>query len=108
MSTCQFLRHAAIVCENAARGLPIQFANGRPLQMPNSKSQAEFVRRARHYRRVADRIDGDTGRFVDQHAPRILPAASSSTGIEEFLAAPDQDECVDQELYESDDIEVAA
>ena len=77
------LRHAAMVCANAGRGLPQSFANGDRVRMPDGDSRERFAARAQHFAAVAARLDGHMAGKVDWaglRAARVLPAAAPTTG----------------------------
>ncbi len=76
------LRHAAMVCANAHRGLPQSFANGRSVAMPDGAARQRVAARAQHFAAVAARLDGRGGTtdWTGLRAARILPAAVPTTG----------------------------
>ncbi len=81
MNTNMLLRHAALVCENAARGLPVRFANGRPVARPDQPAKLAFAARARKFTATAARLDGRSSRVIPFVRPaRCLPGALPTTG----------------------------
>ncbi len=82
MSTT-LLRHAAMVCNQARRGLPDRFANGTPIPMPDGETRKVFALRAARYTAAANRIEGRARAHVEAgsvRVPRHLPAAAPTTG----------------------------
>ena len=77
------LRHAAMVCTNACRGLPQSFADGRRVTMPDDAARRRFAARAQHFAAAAAGLDGGPSGATGWHSwrvARVLPAAAPTTG----------------------------